>query len=69
MTQKIKETIDKLQSILMTALLAGLVAFVQSLIANNGACTMPAINPESTAIIGAGLRTGYLAIKSHIGIM
>jgi len=57
---------SRIFEIIITALLSAALAFIQSLITQQGGFNNPEINPEVAGGIGAGLRTLFIFTKQRI---
>lgn len=68
-TSFIKSVASQVTAIIIAALGAAAIAFLQSLAAQTGACSVPAADPSQAGVIGAMLKSAHSALTMNRGIV
>lgn len=72
MTEKntiLKSLMAQFGSVIIAALGAALIAFIQSVVSSSGVCTIPPGDPSTAGALGAILKSGHSAFKFGRDIM
>lgn len=64
-----KSIAAQVAAIVIAALGAAAITFLQSIAAQTGACPVPAADPTQAGVLGAAFKTAHSMLTSHRGIL
>lgn len=65
----LKSVASQVTAILIAALGAAAITFLQALAAQSGACPMPVTDPTQAGVLGAAIKSAHSAFTMNRGIM